>query len=81
MSGYKVVCYGSGSESEIFATETEAEQDRLDQINEHLSEHVWHLLNDMEHGNLSPAAAEDIVQRKGLEELVIVEVEDKRDEE
>jgi len=87
--GYVVVHLGSESVNEPFATEDEAEQARMDQINEYLSEDIYgytmQLQSDAdEHGyelTLTPDEIKNIVLRQSLEILQVFPIEDEEDDE
>ena len=75
MAGYVVVHAGSGSISEVYETEDEAQLARLEQIEEHLVEAVDHELETQEYTTYSRSEIEERLRAEWRTWLYVCEAE------
>ncbi|UUT24109.1 hypothetical protein [Pseudomonas sp. T8] len=75
MGGYVVVHAGSGTISEVYETEDQAQLARLEQIEEHLAEAVEHESADPTHTAYSLADIADRIREEWRTLLYVCEAE------
>lgn len=75
MAGYVVVHAGSGSISEVYETEDEAQLARLEQIEEHLAEAVEHEIADQTHTEYTLADIADRIREEWRTMLYVCEAD------